>query len=135
MCSITGYCGKTYDRGSLERAFRRTKSRGPDDTRIVDTGDGLLGFHRLSIIGLHPEGMQPFILGKYACVCNGEIYGFRGMKEKLGGKYTFKSGSDCEILIPLYLEYGLDFFKMLDAEFALIIYDGEKGEYIAGRDP
>ena len=135
MCSITGYCGKTYDRGSFEMAFRRTKSRGPDDTRIVDTGDGLLGFHRLSIMGLHPEGMQPFILGKYACVCNGEIYGFRGMKEKLSGKYTFESGSDCEILIPLYLEYGLDFFKMLDAEFALIIYDGEKGEYIAGRDP
>ncbi|MBP1587622.1 MAG: asparagine synthase B [Clostridia bacterium] len=135
MCSITGYCGKTYDRQKFEKAFWRTKSRGPDDTRIVDTGDGLLGFHRLSIMGLHPEGMQPFILGKHICVCNGEIYGFREMKKKLQEKYTFESDSDCEILIPLYIEHGIDFFRMLDAEFALILYDGEKDEYIAGRDP
>ena len=57
------------------------------------------------------------------------------MKEELSKKYTFKSGSDCEILLPLYREYGVDMFKMLDAEFALIIYDGEEKKYIAARDP
>ncbi len=50
-------------------------------------------------------------------------------------RYSFVSDSDCEILLPLYKEYGTDMFAMLDAEFALILYDGEKGEYIAARDP
>lgn len=49
--------------------------------------------------------------------------------------YTFKSGSDCEILLPMYKEYGTDMFAMLDAEFACIIYDGETHEFIAARDP
>ena len=45
------------------------------------------------------------------------------------------SGSDCEILLPLYREYGVDMFAMLDAEFACILYDGEAREFIAARDP
>ena len=45
------------------------------------------------------------------------------------------SGSDCELILPLYEEYGVGMFKLLDAEFAMIIYDGKTGEYIAARDP
>ena len=62
MCSIMGYCScdVTYD--DFKAAFELTKSRGPDDTRVIFTGKGLLGFHRLAIMGLHPEGMQPFEL-------------------------------------------------------------------------
>lgn len=135
MCSIMGYCGSGAAIDRFQKGFERTLSRGPDDSRIVDTGNGLLGFHRLSIMGLTPSGMQPFCLdGSYA-VCNGEIYGFEKWKKKLSGKYTFQSDSDCEILLPLYREYGTDMFRMLDAEFVCIIYDGESGEYIAARDP
>ena len=129
-----GYCGKT-DIKSFRAGFQRTKSRGPDDSKIIDTGAGLLGFHRLAIMGLHPEGMQPFELDGSYVVCNGEIYGFEPIKAKLAEKYTFKSGSDCEILLPLYFEYGVGMFKMLDAEFALILFDGRTGEFIAARDP
>ena len=65
-----------------------------------------------------------------------EIYGFRKIKKDLIDKgYNFSSDSDCEILLPLYNEYGLDMFKMLDAEFALIIYDEFTKEIIAARDP
>ena len=135
MCSIMGYCGTTFDIKAFKAGFDRTISRGPDDSRIIDTGKGLLGFHRLAIMGLHPEGMQPFRLEKNYVVCNGEIYGFEKIKKKLSEKYDFKSESDCEILLPLYKEYGVEMFKMLDAEFAMIIYDGETGEYIAARDP
>lgn len=135
MCSIMGYCGISATKDKFKQGFDRTISRGPDDTRIIDTGKGLLGFHRLAIMGLHPEGMQPFRLEKSLCVCNGEIYGFHIFKDKLKEKYTFKSESDCEILLPLYKEYGVDMFRMLDAEFAMIIYDGEAEEYIAARDP
>ncbi|MEI3362805.1 MAG: hypothetical protein V8R75_09765 [Oscillospiraceae bacterium] len=61
MCSIMGYCGPVFDLEAFREAgFQRTvKSRGPDDSRIVDTGKGLLGFHRLSIMGLTPEGCSP----------------------------------------------------------------------------
>ncbi len=130
-----GYCDLCDTYSSFKEGFDKTVSRGPDDSKIIDTEKGLLGFHRLSIMGLSPEGMQPFELdGSYA-VCNGEIYGFEKIKEELSKKYTFKSGSDCEIILPMYKEYGTDMFAMLDAEFAMIIYDGSKGEYIAARDP
>ena len=135
MCSIMGYCDCCAAFSDFEEGFKKTVSRGPDDSRIIDTGKGLLGFHRLAIMGLTPDGMQPFELDGSYVVCNGEIYGYEKIKEELAKKYTFKSGSDCEILLPLYREYGVEMFKMLDAEFALIIYDGEKKEYIAARDP
>ena len=67
MCSIMGYCSGDADFSLFKAGFDKTLSRGPDDSRIVDTGHGLLGFHRLSIMGLEPSGMQPFALdGSYA---------------------------------------------------------------------
>ena len=136
MCSIMGYCGSEVPEEEFLKGFKETISRGPDDSRIIDTGKGKLGFHRLSIMGLTPEGMQPFELDGSFVVCNGELYGFEKTKEELKKKgYTFKSDSDCEILLPLYREYGTDMFATLDAEFACIIYDGRTGEYIAARDP
>ncbi|MDD6146264.1 MAG: asparagine synthase B [Oscillospiraceae bacterium] len=135
MCSIMGYCDSGVAMDKFKQGFVRTVSRGPDDSRIIDTGKGILAFHRLAIMGLTPSGMQPFELDGSYVVCNGEIYGFEKLKEKLSEKYTFKSDSDCEILLPLYREYGTDMFPMLDAEFALILYDAQSGEYIAARDP
>lgn len=136
MCSIIGYCGQCTDRELFQQAFDRTISRGPDDTKIIDTGKGMLGFHRLSIMGLTPSGMQPFELDGSYVVCNGELYGFEKQREALKQKgYSFVSDSDCEILLPLYREYGTDMFARLDAEFACIIYDGETQQYIAARDP
>ena len=135
MCSIMGYCSRSAAFDVFMKGFEKTISRGPDDTRVVETGDGLLGFHRLSIMGLTPSGMQPFKYGNSYVVCNGEIYGFEKLKEELSVKYTFESESDCEILLPLYQEYGTDMFDMIDAEFACIIYDGEAREFIAARDP
>ncbi len=135
MCSIITCCGPCASPESVRECFGRSLSRGPDDTHFIDTGSGLMGFHRLAIMGLSPEGMQPFELdGSYA-VCNGEIYGFEKLRERLSEKYAFKSGSDCEVLLPLYREYGTDMFRLLDAEFACVIYDGSTGEYIAARDP
>lgn len=135
MCSIMGYCGKGADREKFSECFAKTASRGPDDKRIVDTANGLLGFQRLSIMGLTPSGMQPFSQNGNYVVCNGEIYGFEKIKKELSEEYTFQSDSDCEILLPMYEKYGTDLFAMLDAEFACIIYDGKTEEYIAARDP
>ena len=136
MCSVFGFCGEVSDEAAVKSAFYRTKSRGPDDSRTVSAGKGILGFHRLSIMGLTSHGMQPFSLNGCLAVCNGELYGFKSERELLKSKgYTFKSASDCEIILPMYFEYGTDMFSRLDAEFALIIYDGRTDEFIAARDP
>ena len=121
MCSIMGYCGSCVSFSEFKAGFDKTVSRGPDMSRIVDTGHGLLGFHRLSIMDLSEDGMQPFELdGSYA-VCNGELYGFEKEKEALSGKYAFTSSSDCEIILPMYREYGTGMFAKLYAEIAMII--------------
>lgn len=136
MCSIMGWLREKASLTEFKKGFARTVSRGPDDSRILDVKAGLLGFHRLAIMGLTPEGMQPFEMAGSACVCNGELYGFARLKDELISKgYRFKSDSDCEIILPLYREYGVDMFQMLDAEFAMIIYDAAAGEFIAARDP
>ena len=135
MCSIIGYCGKPADMTAFQAGFAKTISRGPDDSRVIDVGQGILGFHRLSIMGLHPEGMQPFGLNGSWVVCNGEIYGFEKLKQALSKDYTFTSESDCEVLLPMYEKYGVGMFAKLDAEFACILYDGKQKKFIAARDP
>ena len=136
MCAIMGFSTKKLDKSEIPAYFDRTVSRGPDMSRIMDTGSGWLCFHRLAIMGLTPEGMQPFYRGADCVVCNGELYGFRFEKEILKRRgYKFQSDCDCEILLPLYYEYGLDMFRHLDAEFALILYDSRKDRLIAARDP
>ena len=136
MCSIIGYIGSHLSEKEVQKYFDRTVSRGPDMTRILNLGNGFLGFHRLAIMGLNENGMQPFSTFGNSVVCNGELYGFRLLKKQLEEKgYEFQSESDCELLLPLYREYGTDMFRMLDAEFALIIYDGAKKQLIAARDP
>ena len=134
MCSIIGYIGTAITAQEVHPYFDATKTRGPDMTRMLPLNPGFLGFHRLSIMGLDERGMQPFVRSSRAVVCNGEIYGFRKIKKELEAKgYRFAGDSDCELLLPLYEEYGTDMFARLDAEFALILYDGES--LIAARDP
>ena len=62
MCSIMGWCSSSADKDVFAKGFSATVSRGPDCTKIMETPDGILGFHRLAIMGLTPEGMQPFCL-------------------------------------------------------------------------
>ncbi len=136
MCSIMGYTAKDLRMEDLMHGFAQTASRGPDASRTLETPSGWLFFHRLAIMGLTESGMQPFTLDGSSVVCNGELYGFRTMREALIQKgYAFQSDSDCEILLPLYREYGVSMFEMLDAEFALILYDAQTDSFIAARDP
>ena len=136
MCCVIGYTGHDMSADKFKEYLMRTVSRGPDDQRVVEGPFGLMGFGRLAIMGLTPEGMQPFYRGADCVVCNGELYGFRFEKEVLKRRgYKFQSDCDCEILLPLYYEYGLDMFRHMDSEFALILYDSRKDRLIAARDP
>ena len=137
MCAIMGYCGGgTTTRAAFEAGFAKTKSRGPDESRMIQVADGWLGFHRLAIMGLTSAGMQPFAMDGSYVVCNGEIYGFERYRQELEQDgYRFASGSDCEILLPMYRKYGTKMFEMLDAEFACILYDGQSGTFSGGAGP
>ena len=130
-----GLTDKSVSAETLKECFARTVSRGPDKSRILETPSGVFCFHRLAIMGLTCAGMQPFTLDGDMLICNGEIYGFRKLRERLKDRYTFVSDSDCEILLPLYREYGCDMFPMLGSEFALVLYDHRTDSYIAARDP
>ena len=137
MCTIMVYTGRDMSVDTFGKAFAVTRSRGPDGEKIITLPrGGIMGFQRLSIMGLTASGMQPFELdGNYA-VCNGELYGFRPVKAELERKgYRFSSDSDCEIILPLYKEYGTAMFARLDAEYAMVIYDAEKDDFVASRDP
>ena len=106
MCSIFGVTGKKFPADLLQTCFNRTISRGPDMSRFEPYGPeddprGYLGFHRLAIMGLNERGMQPFRLGDDMVVCNGELYGFRPLRERLMETYPIRGESDCEILLPL----------------------------------
>lgn len=136
MCSIMCYTGKDFTKEEMEAHLNRTKMRGPDASRMVETTFGYMGFARLSIMGLSEEGMQPFMKDGSISICNGEIYGFRRLKEELTAQgYSFVSGSDCEILLPMYEMYGLEMFAHLDAEYACVLYDARTDKVIAARDP
>ena len=136
MCSIIAYEGKDVTLQDIDFAFAKTYKRGPDARCIETLAGGYIGFNRLAIMGLSSLGMQPFSLKGNQVVCNGEIFGFRKIRSRLiEAGYEFRSNSDCEVLLPLYEEYGVDMFKMLDAEFAIIIYDRKSGKFIAARDP
>ncbi len=135
MCGFMVMTKKEISKEEFAKHFAKMKYRGPDETRILE-GDYFFGFHRLAIMGLTEEGMQPFERDQNILVCNGEIYGFRKEKAKLEKEgYQFKSDSDCEILLPMYEKYKEKMFQKLDSEFALVLYDAKKKSFIAARDP
>lgn len=135
MCGFMVYTKKDLSKEDFMKEFEKIRYRGPDMTKIVEI-DGILGFHRLAIMGLNEKGMQPFERNGNILICNGEIYCFRTVKEQLEKEgYSFKSESDCEILLPMYRKYKTKMFEKLDAEFALVLYDAQEKKYIAARDP
>lgn len=136
MCAILTYARETISQEYFEAMLKKTVSRGPDMSRVIKVKGGYLGFNRLSIMGLNENGMQPFNLNGNYVVCNGELYGFKKLRDYLVSLgYSFKSESDCEILLPLYEKLGTKMFSFLDAEFACVIYDSKKNSFIAARDP
>ena len=136
MCAILTYARADVAQEFFEEMLYKTHSRGPDMSRTLKVSEGWMGFNRLSIMGLNEAGMQPFSLNGNAVICNGELYGFEHIKKYLISLgYSFKSESDCEILLPLYERLGTKMFGLLDAEFACVIYDAAQKKFIAARDP
>ena len=135
MRTIMGFCGTCSDITDFTKGLMQAAPRGHGESRIVDVGCGLLGYRRHAS-GEHPAvELQPLTLdGSYA-VCSGDFVSYGGLRAGLQARgYTFRSRCDCELLLPLYREYGVNMFGMLNGEFAVILFDRASGEFIAARD-
>ena len=143
MCGITGvFAFTSAGRAALMRLPDSTDAiarRGPDSAgHFVDEHVGL-GFRRLAILDLRPEGNQPMassdIEQRYHIVFNGEIFNFRELREELRQKgYQFRTGTDTEVLLNLYAAYGRRFVRKLNGFFAFAIHDKEDGSVFLARD-
>jgi len=117
--------------------FQKIKYRGPDNTVMADFGEqGWMGFHRLKIIDTSDDGNQPLVHRHLHLMANGEIYNYRSLKKVYGDRFPFQSESDCEVILPMFMELGmLETARRLDAEFVCVIYDSLRDRYYAARDP
>ncbi len=139
MCGIAGIYHFQADCRCPEIVKRMCDElvhRGPDGFGEYSNARIQMGMRRLAIIDLK-TGDQPFFSpdGTIAVVMNGEIYNYQEIREhykRLG--YHFRSASDTEVLIPLYLDYGQDFVRHLNGMFGIALYDGRTENLILARD-
>ena len=118
------------------RMSQKIRHRGPDWSGIYCGGTAILAHERLSIVD--PEsGRQPLFSPdmKQVLAVNGEIYNHLDIRRKYAGKYQFQTGSDCEVILALYREHGIDFLEHLSGIFAFALYDAERDEFLIARDP
>jgi asparagine synthase (glutamine-hydrolysing) len=140
MCGIMGLVngnGLNVDRAILRNGRDQLIHRGPDAAGEYADDFVYLGFRRLAILDLSPEGQQPMASDddQIQVVFNGEIYNFLELRAELERKgYTFHSRSDTEVLIYLYQEYQTQMFEQLNGMFALVIYDCARHKLTLARD-
>ena len=139
MCGIFALLNNknNFSNAFIEKNFYKGAERGPESSSLLTINDKVLfGFHRLAINGLDDNSDQPLTVNKVTLICNGEIYNFKKLYEELN--ITPKTNSDCEVIIHLYLRYGIEqTLRMLDGVFAFVLYDNNDLElpvYVA-RDP
>ncbi len=140
MCGIAGIFriqeqSKELRQKALKMA-QKIRHRGPDWSGIYVGNTAILAHERLSIVD--PEsGGQPLFSPdrKQVLAVNGEIYNHRDIRAQYVGKYEFQTGSDCEVILPLYREKGIDFLEDISGIFAFALYDEERDEFLIARDP
>ena len=118
------------------RMSQKIRHRGPDWSGIYTGGSAILCHERLSIVD--PEsGKQPLFSPdkKQVLAVNGEIYNHQDIRRRYAGRYQFQTGSDCEVILALYRDRGIDFLEELSGIFAFALYDAERDEFLIARDP
>ena len=140
MCGITAIfnvkCRHAELRKQALAMSRKIRHRGPDWSGIYQGKTAILAHERLSIVD-PASGGQPLFSPdrKIILAVNGEIYNHQELREQLKDEYEFQTGSDCEVIIPLYLKYGTDFIDKLNGIFAFALYDEENDKFLIARDP
>ncbi|MCK5443124.1 MAG: asparagine synthase B [Maribacter sp.] len=122
-------------RSQLLEMSKKIRHRGPDWSGIYADGKAILAHERLAIVD-PASGKQPLFSenGKLILAANGEIYNHRELRKQFDGKYNFQTQSDCEVILALYQEKGVDFLDEMNGIFGFAIYDAEKDEYFIARD-
>lgn len=122
----------------LDQILLSLKNRGPDSsgTYVSDCKSTFLGHTRLAIQDLDQRADQPFSSsdGRYRIVFNGEIYNFKDLKERFFKSHAFKTSSDTEVLLELFIMKGPEFLALLRGMFAFAIWDDKKKELFLARD-
>lgn len=140
MCGITAIFNIKDDVNALRRKAldmsKKIRHRGPDWSGIYCDRSAILCHERLSIVDPQ-SGRQPLFSpdGKQILAVNGEIYNHRDIRARYAGKYEFQTGSDCEVILALYRDKGVNFIEELSGIFAFALYDEEKDEFLIARDP
>lgn len=114
---------------------KKVRHRGPDWSGIFVDDNAIMAHERLAIVD-PLSGQQPIYSedGNLVLAVNGEIYNHLELRKEFEGIYNFRTQSDCEVLIPLYLKYGAEFIHKLNGIFGFAIYDKRDGSYMIGRD-
>ncbi|MDO9040274.1 MAG: asparagine synthase B, partial [Bacteroidota bacterium] len=122
-------------RPQVLKMSKKIRHRGPDWSGVFSCDKAILSHERLSIVD--PEsGGQPLKSrdGKLVLAVNGEIYNHQEIRNRMGDSYDFMTQSDCEVILALYREKGIDFLEDLNGIFAFALYDQEKDVYLVARD-
>ncbi|KAJ1971588.1 asparagine synthetase [Dimargaris xerosporica] len=124
-----------YRQHALDMA-RKIRHRGPDWSGCVIKNQSIFCHERLAIVGVD-SGAQPLTNADESLVLtvNGEIYNHKALERSLKGSPQFKTNSDCEVIMHLYAEQGLDMVGRLDGMFSFVLYDAKQDRLIAARDP
>jgi asparagine synthase (glutamine-hydrolysing) len=123
MCGI--FCllnGDKVQEEFYKEQFYKGVNRGPEDSKFMNLYNVFFGFHRLAINGLDSISSQPFTIKNIMLTCNGEIYNYKYLYELMN--VTPETNSDCEVIIHLYLKYGIEqTLQMLDGVYSFVLYD------------
>ncbi|MDR1562240.1 MAG: asparagine synthase B [Dysgonamonadaceae bacterium] len=139
MCGIVGIFDIKENADRLRKQAlvmsKCIRHRGPDWSGIYCSKNTILAHERLAIVDPQ-SGRQPLFSpdGKVVLAVNGEIYNHYDIRERQGNTYKFKTKSDCEVILSLYIEKGVDFLEDLNGIFAFALYDEEKDAYLIARD-
>ncbi|MEJ8568673.1 asparagine synthase B [Elongatibacter sediminis] len=140
MCSIFGVLdvrqdGVTVRKMALQQS-RLLRHRGPDWSGIYTAPNAVLAHERLAIVDVN-TGAQPILSesGRQALAVNGEIYNHQEIRAEFDADYAFRTESDCEVILPLYLKHGPDFLDRLRGMFAFCLYDENADRWMMARDP
>ena len=141
MCGITGIVAFNeigrVNTVNLMAATEILQHRGPDSQGVFGDGHVGIGHRRLAILDTTDAGNQPMYdpSGRYVLAYNGEIYNFQELRQELEVQgIEFRSDSDTEVLLNLYIKYKEDCLSRLNGFFAFAIYDQHLDELFIARD-
>mgnify|MGYP006083320317 FL=1 len=135
VCALDIKQNSNFLRSQILEMSKKVRHRGPDWSGIHCGKNVLLAHERLAIVD-PASGNQPIFSHDKNLIlaANGEIYNHRLLKEKLSIEYAFQTNSDCEIILALYKEKGINFLDDLNGIFGFVLYDEENNEYLIARD-